>query len=432
MSKKYYILGGIILLLLIVMVGVLLFSGKKPTTSTGQVELTWWKTFETSDNVQEMIEDYQKSHKNVTINYVKKDAATYDQDLLNAYASGTGPDILSIHNDWLPKQMDKLAAAPESLLNIRQYKAAFVDVAMSDFTKDNQIYAVPMNVDLLALYYNKDLLGNSGITRPPVTWEELVKDVQKITKPDKPGTFLRSGVAFGTSANVNRAVDIVSLLMLQNGTKFYDDNFSSATFDQEQNQGDTAYNPGALALQYFTQFANPGSTAYSWNALSDNSVDSFTQGKVAMMLSYYYMRPQVLAKAPNLNWDVAAVPQLSADGVKVNFANYWGEAVNKNSKNASTAWDFLNFITSPEELNKYYGKHKLISSRKDILSTQLADPDLGAYAENALTAKSVYKKDPEGFESVFSKMIDDVSARGLTPQEAVNNAARQVDIQLQK
>jgi multiple sugar transport system substrate-binding protein len=436
MSKKYYIIGGVILFLLIIMIVLLAMSGNKKQPPTGAIELTWWKTFETSENVQQLITDYETAHKNVTINYVKKDVNTYEQDLLNAYASGNAPDILSIHNDWLPKQMDKLAPMPDGMMSLRTYQTSFVDVASDDFTKDGKIYAMPMNIDVLAMFYNKDILGSSGFVVPPKTWNELVTDVvPKITKVSKPGSFVRSGIAFGTSSNVNRAADIVSLLMLQNGTIFYNPDHSSATFNQQQIPSDpntSCTDLGCLALDYYTQFANPAKKVYTWNAKSDNSVDAFTQGKVAMMLSYYYMTPQIKDKGPTLNWGVVPVPQPSLDGLKVNFANYWGEAVNKNSKNSAAAWDFLQFITSKEELNKYYDTHKLVASRKDILQQQQGDSEIGVFAESALTAKSVYKKDPTGFESVFNQMIDDVTIKGLTPPEAVSNAEQQINYQLQQ
>jgi multiple sugar transport system substrate-binding protein len=434
MSKKYYIIGGAVLFLIIIIIVLLLSAKAKPTGPTGNIELTWWKTFETSDNVQQLITDYQNTHKNVTINYVKKDISTYEQDLLNAYASDTGPDILSIHNDWLPAQIDKLAPMPAG--SVRDYKTNFVDVATNDFIKENKIYALPMNVDVLAMYYNRDILNSAGVA-PPATWEELAKvTVPKITKQDQPGNFTRSGIALGTSANVNRAVDIISLLMLQNGTQFYNPDYSQATFDQQQlpsNQsGTTCETLGCLTLEYYTQFANPAKNVYTWNAKSDNSVDAFTQGKLAMMLSYYYMRPQILDKGPTLNWDVAPVPQVSQDSIKVNFANYWGEAVNKNSKNAAAAWDFLNFITSKDELSKYYTQHKQVSSRKDILQIQAQDSEIGVYAEAALSAKSVYKKDADRFEKTFSDMISDVSTKGLSANEAISNAVQQIDLQLQQ
>lgn len=435
MDKKYYIIGGVLVLLLIVAGALFFTSGPtKSKTSGGKVELTWWKTFEDTDNIQSLISDYQTAHKNVTITFVKKDVSDYEQQLVNAIAAGNGPDIFSIHNDWLPKHVDKMAPISDKVLSLRMYKDSFIDAASSDFVKDNQIYAIPLATDSLVLYYNKDILGSAGISQPPTTWPELVSDVQKITKVSKPGSFIRSGVALGTSTNVNRAVDILTLMMLQNGTKFYTDDQHSATFDQTQTVpgSNDSFNPGAFALTVYTQFADPSKTTYTWNNKSDFSIDAFTQGKVAMMLGYQYMVPLIKAKAPNLNWDLWPVPQISKDVDKVNFANYWGEGVSKASKNQVEAWNFLNFISSKAELTKYYAKHQLVASRKDILAQQVGDANIGVFADAALTARSVYKKDANIYEAVFLKMIDDVILNNYASDQALHNAVQQINLNLQK
>ncbi len=430
MDKKYYILGGVLILLLI-LAGVLFFvtgSPNKPKPNTGKIELVWWKPFEDSENVRGLINDYQTSHKNVTIKYIKKNSSDYEQELINSIASGSSPDIFSIHNDWLPKHIDKLAPAPDSLMSLRTYKDNFIDTAFGDFVSDNKIYAIPLATDVLALYYNKDILGSAGISLPPSTWPELITDVEKITKVTRTGEFSQSAIALGTSNNVNRAVDILTLMMLQNGTKFYNDDFTAATFDQNQD----SFNPGEFALTVYTQFSNPAKKSYTWNVKSDLSVDAFTQGKLGMMLSYQYMEPIIQAKSPNLNWAVAPVPQISEDVTKINFANYWGEGISKASKNQAAAWDFLNFISSKEELAKYYDKHKLPAARKDILKEQIGDTQIGVFAESALTSRSVYKKDANTFEGVFVKMIDDVVLNSSEPGEALRNAAQQINLNLRK
>jgi ABC-type glycerol-3-phosphate transport system substrate-binding protein len=434
MDKKYYIIGGVLIVLLLLAGALFFTSGSKPKP-TGKVELTWWKTFEDSQNIQDLISDYQATHKNVTINFVKKDVTTFEQDLVNALASGTGPDIFSIHNDWLPKYSNLTTPMPSGLMSVRTFQDTFANVVTSDFVKDNKVYGLPLAVDVLALYYNKDLLGSAGISQPPTTWPELVADVQKLTRLGQGGDFTNSGIALGTSSNVNRAVDILSLLMLQNGTEFYSPGFTSATFDRSQNisnGSNNSFNPGSTALAFYTQFAQPAKTSYSWNTKSDLSIDAFTQGKVAMMLNYWYTVPMIVSRSPNLNWGVAGAPQTSENAIKVNIANYWAETVSKSSVNSATAWDFLNFITQKSELTKYYAKHKLVSSRKDILSTQSADSDIGVFAENALTAKSVYKKDANLFESTFSQMIDDVVLHNLTADDAIRNAVQKINLNLQK
>ncbi len=431
--RKYLIIGGIAVFLIIIITVILLVAGSSGGKKNPQkVELTWWKTFEDTENVSDLISQYQKLNKNVTIKFVKKDISDYEEELVDALAAGKGPDIFTIHNDWLPKHMDKISPMPEKQMNTRAYKETFVDVATDDFVKNGQIYALPMSVDLLVLFYNKDILNSAGIAQPPATWTEVVNAVQKITKQSQPGTFSRSGIAMGTAANINRSVDLLLLLMLQNGTTFYNSEFSSASFADSVTVGGESYKPGERALEYFAQFSNPAKTTYTWNAKTDFSVDSFTQGKLGMMLSYAYMMPAVSDRSPNLNWDVAAAPQIDKSGLKVNFANYWAETVSKSTPNSAVAWDFLKFITQKDALSGYYSKHKLVSSRKDLLNEQISDPEIGVFAENALSARSVYKKDPSAFEGIFAKMIDDVALRSITPSNAIQTAIQQINVNLRR
>ncbi len=431
--KKYLLIGGVVgVIIILVVLSIYLTGGPKTGNNKDQIELVWWKTFQDRQDVTPLIEEYQKAHPNVIIKYTKKNIADYEQELLNAIASGNSPDIFTIHNDWLPKHMDKMAPMPAGLMTERQYRDAFVDVAASDFVKDGQIYAVPLAVDVLAMFYNKDILGSAGIFTPPTTWPEVVSAVQKITQQDNSGNFTRSGLAMGASNNINRSADLLLLLMLQNGTQFYNENNTSAKFDQQTRVNDQSFNPGSTALDFFTQFARPSKRAYTWNTKADNSVDAFAQGKLAMMLSYSYMLPTIKDKAPNLNWGVVAVPQVDNSGLKVNFANYWGEGVSKTSTKQAAAWDFLKFITSKDVLSKYYDKVKAPSSRKDLLASQTSDVELGVFAENAITARSVYKPDAAQFETIILKMIDDVILRGSTPDEAVSDAVSQVNYLLRK
>lgn len=403
-------------------------TGNRQNNNGEQVELIWWKTFQDRSDMDKLIEEYQKVRPNVTIKYFKKNIQDYESELLNAIASGNTPDIFTIHNDWLPKHIDKMAPMPESMMSERQYREAFVDVAAADFIKDARIYAMPLAVDVLALYYNKDILGSAGIFTPPQTWPEVVSAVQKITQQDTSGNFTRSAIAMGSSGNVNRSADLLLLLMLQNGTTFYNDNLTAARFDQLTRINDQSFNPGATALDFYTQFARASKRAYTWNSKADNSVDAFAQGKLAMMLSYSYMIPTIKDKAPNLNWGVTGVPQVDNSGLKINFANYWGEGVSKTSTKQEYAWDFLRFITQRDILAKYYEKVKAPSSRKDLLESQTSDVELGVFAENAITAKSVYKPDAAQFETIVLKMIDDVTLRGSDPESAVTDAVAQVNL----
>src|SRR3990167_3425943 len=404
--------------------------GLAPSNRGKKIDLTWWKPFDTKEMVQPLVETFQKANPNVRINYVQKNIETYEDELVDALAAGQGPDIFSIHNDWLPKHKDKMAVAPEKTFSLREFRESFLEVANFDLVSESQIYAVPLAVDVLALYYNKDIFNSAGFPRPPATWEEMVDMAPKLTKQDTLGNFQRNAVALGTADNINRATDILSLLMLQNGTPL-----SSAegvsTIDQPiRDQTGGSYVPGARALEFYTQFANPQKVTYTWNSRSNNSIDAFASGKAAMIFSYSFLAETLREKAPFLNYGVARVPQVNGANLRVNFANYWAEGVSKQSKNPQIAWQFLKFITSREILPAYYEGVKQVSPRLDIIEDQIADPEIGVFAENALTAKSFYKPDNDAVENIFLQMINDVVLRHISADDAIGAGVQKVNLLL--
>jgi len=129
-----------------------------------------------------------------------------------------------------------------------------------------------------------------------------------------------------------------------------------------------------------------------------------------------------------LNFDAAPVPQPNLSQNPVNFANYWAQGVSKQSKNSDWAWDFVKFMASKDQQTKYFARHKLPSGRRDILSDQIADPVIGTFAFENLTAKSFYKKDQIKIDNIILSMIDDVTVRGKSISDVISNAAQQIDL----
>jgi multiple sugar transport system substrate-binding protein len=387
--------------------------------------LTVWKLFGDTSQLQPILQAYREANPKVQIEVVNKDIVSYESDLLNALAAGTGPDIFSINNSWLPKYLDKTTPAPDTVFTYKNYSDTFVDTVVKDFTKDNKVYGTALSVDSLALYYNKDVLGTAGIATPPKTWEELASTVRKIGRQDATGYFSRSGIAMGTNTNVNRAQDIVYLLMLQAGAIPWTDDGLRPTFGQSLRKDNVQINPGLKALEFYTSFSNPNNINYTWNERSDYSIDSFANGRSAMLYSYSYARSLILAKAPRLNFEVAPVPQENLNDPAVNYSNYFGEVVNKQSKNTALAWDFLKFATSRDSLDKYYATAKQASSRKDLIELQIQDPQIGVFAHANLTAKPFYKPDQVSHDKIFADMINNIVLKGMKPADALGQAQSQ-------
>lgn len=400
------------------------------------VELEWWGVFDDSDTFKDLIENYKKANPYVKqIRYKKIPYADYEQELVNALAEGRGPDIFSIQNTWLPRYFGKISPLlqGEDTMTFRQFDESFVDVAKSDLTKDGQIYGIPFFVDTLALYYNKNIFNSEKIALPPKTWEEFQETVRILVKKDERGAITRAGASIGTAKNINRAPDILSLIMLQAGAKMIDFENKKAVFDQpvQDSEGEMYY-AGEQALKFYTHFADPKMAEYTWNLSSGThySVDAFSEQRAAMMINYSYIMETVRAKAPRLDFDVTYIPQPSSSSKSVNYANYWAQAVSSNISKAKAeeAWKFLIFASQKENLKTYLTKTHRPTSRKDLVGWQKSDPDIGIFAEQALSAFSWYQPDSEAVESIFNEMIDSVYLGQRSVEEAIEWGVEQVTL----
>jgi multiple sugar transport system substrate-binding protein len=413
LSRSQLIIIGSFLAIVVIFVLIFIFGSRGPLSSP-QVELTAWGVFD-DPSIFATIQ-YGKAR----INYVRKDERTYEQELIQALAAGKGPDIFMFHSTWLPKHIDKIVPFPQSVITLVELRNLFPQVVEQDFAPDGVIYALPLYIDTLALYWNKDYFDAKKVALPPRDWREFLALVPRLRELDSRGNIVRAAAAIGGSAkSVNRASDIISLLMLQNGTQMTDQNFGSATFGS----GGGDKNPGKNALEFYTRFANPASPVYTWNDSLHYSLDSFAEGNAAMMFNYSYHISTLRSKNPYLNFGIAPVPQIGGGAKPITFANYWGLAVSKQSPNASAAWQYIKFITTNTELARaYMQKTKHPPALRVLIDEMQSDPDLGVFAQQALTARSWPQIDNNLVDRVFSDMIEGVVSGRMTIDKALKEA----------
>ncbi|MFH2105603.1 MAG: extracellular solute-binding protein [Parcubacteria group bacterium] len=394
-----------------------------------QVEVNMWGLWDDSEIFDDVISSYQEENPGVVVNYKKYTYSEYEKTVVDSLAAGKGPDIWMIHNTWLPKHKSKLSTITEGKMSSYEYGKAFVDVATADFVSDGQIYGFPLYVDTLALYYNKDLFNTASIASPPSTWKELKDNIKSLAKVDEFGDIQQAGAAIGTAKNINRAVDILYLLMLQNGTKMVNDDHTTAAFDGENTTSDgESYVPGLDALIFYTDFANPKKTTYTWNPSMSYSADAFIEEKAAMMFSYAYQDEIIKSRAPKMNYGVAAVPQIEGSPKRYDFANYWGWVVSNTSGQKDLSWDFLTFLAKQENVKSYCETTGRPASRRDVVNDQLQNPDLEIFAQQALTAQSWYQADPSSVEAIFADMIEEVALGEKEAEEALADAVDKVSV----
>ncbi|HWR00209.1 MAG TPA: extracellular solute-binding protein, partial [Candidatus Methylomirabilis sp.] len=262
----------------------------------------------------------------------------------------------------------------------------------------------------------------AGIPTPPEGWDQFQAQVRKLVKKDDQDKIIQAGAGIGTGQNVERAPDILSLLMMQNRTVMTDeDGFPTFTRTPAELEGQREQPPAYESLVFYTDFANPAKDVYTWNADQPNSLDAFIQGTSAFFLGYNYQLPLIKARAPKLNLGVTKVPQITGNP-EVNFANYWMWTVSKKTQSSDLAWLLVNFMASKDESAKYLTAAKRPAARKALLEGQLEDEDVGVFASQVLTAKTWYRGvNAKGADEALIELID--AAIGAD-QDVFSNAMR--------
>ncbi len=428
------------------------------------VTLRLWAVVDDFDIYTEAVAAFRAQHPNVSIDYRRLRVEEYESELLNALAEDRGPDIFLIHNTWTNKYATKTVPMPrttktayriviqglkaepswevrtEPTISLKEFKDSFADAASYDLLRNVNIAAegqpasyldrptgVPIGLDTLALYYNKDILNAAAIPTPPETWTQFADQVRKITKLDAQGNIKQSAASIGTAYNVERSIDILTALMLQNGTEMASANgapsFHAMPLALQSLREEP---PSYQALQFYTDFADPTKDVYTWNSNQPAALDAFVQGRTAFFFGYSYHYDTIRSRAPKLNLGLSKLPQIEGNPVK-NVANYWYWTVSKKSKNQDVAWRFLNSLTNADISKKILEQAKRPAARKSLLSGQLEDERIGVFASQVLSAVSWYKgKDPQAMESAMEQLINDVVTGLRDVKQAVNFAANQV------
>lgn len=426
----FTVIGVLILIALLVVFDVIPGVRPKPPA---RITLTVWG-FESDRIWQELAERYSGQFPHITIAYNQKSPATYERDLLNALASGSGPDIFTLENTQIAEYIDKIQPLPDRSVsfNARDFKDIFFSASAKDLiVEDGKIIGVPVTLDTLALFYNVDILNSANVTSLPKTWEGLLEAARRLTVYTELGTIAKSGVALGTVVNIENATDILSALMLQSGIELIDrsDRKSSLLPD-----GVLVGTKGSAeaALSFYTSFADSSKRSYSWANFFPNSLDAFTQGKTAIIFGYAKDVLKIKEKNPHLDFDIAPFPQPEDAAVNVYYGRYQFGAVTRQSKEPVEAWKFLLWLTENANNKKFADALKLPPARRDLTESRPPEDYLEIFYNQTLAAKTWFIPNQNAVDELFSEMINSVVNKTATAEAAVLRANTRLNNLLEK
>lgn len=405
---------------------VLIFAfavGGNTNTSVGAVKI--WGTLDGTTFNSVLRQAAENDPQLSLVSYVQKDPTTFASDITNALASGTGPDLILLAQDQAYAQAGKILPIPYTTISQSQFLNTFVESA-NPFLATGGVLGVPLSVDPLVLYWNKDALATAGFAQAPQYWDELNDMAVKITKKDDAGSISKSAIGFGEYANVQNAKDILSLLILQAGGSI-----TARAADTGAVISALAPKTGEImqaapsALRFYTEFADPAKDDYTWNRSLPNSRKGFAAGDVALYVGYASEAPLIKSMNPNLNFAMAPMPQIRNGARSTDFARVYALVRPRASANPAGALIVETVLTAQDISQQLSVELGIPSARRDVLSVK-TQGDSALFNMEAIISRSWIDPDPLKTGPIFQDMIENTTSGSVLLTEAVQRADQQM------
>ncbi len=303
----------------------------------GPVELTFWHGYTEADGdvLEEIVEEFNASHEDVTIKTEVKTWASIDDTLLTALSAQEGPDIVAMPAERLP-----VYASRGAFVELDDFyededgnTANLVPGAVDMVEVEGSKYGVPAGFVPLAVYYDAALFEDAGIGEFPQTWDQWVDTAEQLTVDENgDGTPERYGVVLPDHATV--ANGLWPTLFYGNGGDVVDG--GEAVIDSPEN---------AATLEYWR-------TAIEQGAISPTGVDGvgadelFGSGKAAMTVGGPWMAS--IAEESGIDYGIAPIPAgpeaQAASAIGISMAT----TVDTGDAEQEAAEEFFSFFLNDE------------------------------------------------------------------------------------
>jgi ABC-type glycerol-3-phosphate transport system substrate-binding protein len=387
---------------------------------TAEAEI--WGTLP-SEAVNRVVSRYNDAHEGaLVVTYQEFLPESFDAELVDAIAAGRGPDAVIITDEQVVRYEDKLYIVPFTSISERLFRDTHIAGAELFLTREG-VLALPILVDPLVLYWNRTLFNNARIPNPPSYWDELIGMGERITVVDESFNVTRSVIALGEYANIDHAKEIITALILQAGNPItLRDAAGRVGVIMDEDLG-LPEAPADSALRFYTEFANPVKPVYSWNRALPSSRNMFLRGDLALYLGFGSELLGLNEENPNLDFDLAPVPQVRDSTLEATFGRMYGLSLIKQSDNLAGAFSAITILSGREAAGFFAEELGLSPTRRDLLSTAPADPYQTILYDEALITASFLDPDPPATDGLFRDMVADITSGRLPVSRAVSNAS---------
>jgi ABC-type glycerol-3-phosphate transport system substrate-binding protein len=280
------------------------------------------------------------------------------------------------------------------------------------------------------MYWNRDMFNSNAIPSYPRYWDEFTTLNAKLTQKDTNGNIRTSAVAFGDFTNVVNAREIVASLLMQISNPITAYNAQGSLVSTLRST--SASSQPKLAFDYFAQSVDPTNTNYSWNRGMPDSRTAFLFGRLATYFGFASEISDIRSKNPNLNFDIAPLPQARTGGIKASYARMYGLSIVRSSSNINGTYQVLAALTSPTNLAYLSQQMYLPPVLISLISAGSSDPYMTIFNAAALIGKTWLDVDPGTSMVLFGDAVEAITSGQSSSFQAVENAGLRYDVLLRQ
>lgn len=424
LSKFQLIILGVFTAFIII--GVLVFAFGSSSKSSGQAEVVIWGTMPARQFEEVLVATGLNENPKLKINYVEKNPERFDFEFLEAIAENRGPDLFFLSSESVVSQESRALTIPFSSFSENNFKSSFLEIS-EIFIKDTGFLALPISVDPLVMYWNRDIFNSAGIVNPPRYWDEFYDLSIKLSRKDNNFNLQRSAVALGEVFNVSHSFEILSSLVMQAGNPITEKAPGGVSVVFSQSRGLSAV-PAERALSFYTEFSNSLKPFYSWSRSLPASKNHFISGDLAVYFGLASDIFEIADRNPNLNFDVAVLPQAEGVDKRLVYGRVEGLAINSRSRNIPTAFNTAMILSGREASLAFSQIRNLPPARRDLISQRPDRAFMEVFYESAIISKSWLVPDKQKVTLIFREMVESVTGGRSRVRESVIKASNELGL----
>lgn len=270
---------------------------------------------------------------------IQVEVTPWDQYWTMLEAAATGEDMPDVF--WMHNNQVRRYAENDLLMDLSDKISSSSNIDMSQFPEDianiynidGKQYAIPKDMDTIALWYNKTMFDEAKVEYPNENWnwDDLKNAAQKLTKKD--------GSQYGFVASARDNQSGYYNFIYQNG---------GIVINDSKTEGGWTDPKTIEALEFYKSFVEEGLSPDA-TITSENEVYALLEaGTAAMGLQGSWMMGELGNNDYVINNFDCAVMPAGPTGTRATIYNGLGWSAAANTKNPDTAWALLEYLGGEE------------------------------------------------------------------------------------